>query len=264
MSRFDRFVGIDYSGAQFPSTPLGNLRIFDTWVCGEPSEIRSRQPGRTNLSRNEVRLWLEQALGSGESVLVGIDHAFCLPAERLATAGLGSWSSVLDHFVEVVRTHERTVQAARASADSEALLAEAEPEDTRGVFRLTEKRVSGAKSVFDYIGPGVAFSTMAGIAQLAFMRRRFRELEAPVHFWPFDGFELPASGSVIVEIYPAIFSRQFGKEPGLNPDQHDARSAALWLREICCDGRLDVYLRPPLTVEQKKLAILEGWILGVM
>ena len=37
-------------------------------------------------------------------------------------------------------------------------------------------------------------------------------LGARVHFWPFDGWEIPAGGSAIAEVYPRLWSRGFSPE----------------------------------------------------
>jgi hypothetical protein len=71
----------------------------------------------------------------------------------------------------------------------------------------------------------VAFSTYAGIPWLRFIRQR---LGARVHFWPFDGWDIPAGRSAVVEVYPTLWSRSFANE-GRTGDQHDAFSIAAWL-----------------------------------
>ena len=46
-------------------------------------------------------------------------------------------------------------------------------------------------------------------------------------------------------------------------DQHDAYSIAAWMQQTDKDGRLAGFLNPELTPEERSLARLEGWILGV-
>ena len=50
-----------------------------------------------------------------------------------------------------------------------------------------------------------------------------------VHFWPFDGWEIPPSQSAVVEVYPALWSRTFPQEER-DGHQHDAYSIAHGLR----------------------------------
>jgi hypothetical protein len=65
--------------------------------------------------------------------------------------------------------------------------------------RLTEERSGAAKLVFHFDVQGsVAKSTHAGIPWLRFIRQL---LGPRVHFWPFDGWEIPAGRSAIAEVY---------------------------------------------------------------
>jgi len=126
--------------------------------------------------------------------------------------------------------------------------------------RLTEERAGGAKSVFHFDVQGaVAKSTHAGIPWLRFIRQR---LGPRVHFWPFDGWDIPAGRSAIAEVYPALWSRGFARE-GRTGDQHDAFSIATWLSRADRYGRLATFLNPDLTPPERAVAQLEGWILGV-
>ncbi|MBI2946010.1 MAG: hypothetical protein HYY23_00050 [Verrucomicrobia bacterium] len=59
---------------------------------------------------------------------------------------------------------------------------------------MTERWTPSAKSVFQFDVQGqVATSTHAGLPWLRFIRHRCR---GRVHFWPFDGWEIPAGRSV--------------------------------------------------------------------
>ena len=44
---------------------------------------------------------------------------------------------------------------------------------------------------------------------LRFIRHRLGD---GVHFWPFDGWEIPAGHSAVAEIYPALMRRSFVRE----------------------------------------------------
>jgi hypothetical protein len=126
--------------------------------------------------------------------------------------------------------------------------------------RLAEERAGGAKSVFHFDVQGqVAKSTHAGIPWLRFIRRK---LSDRVHFWPFDGWEIPAGRSAIAEVYPALWSRSFAPEDRTG-DQHDAFSIAAWFRRADRDGSLAGFLNPRLTPPERDVARVEGWILGV-
>lgn len=82
-----------------------------------------------------------------------------------------------------------------------------------------------------------------------------------MHFWPFDGWDIPAGRSAIVEVYPALWSRSFANE-GRTGDQHDAFSIAAWLSRTDRDGSLSAFLNPDLSPPERTVAQVEGWILG--
>jgi hypothetical protein len=122
-------------------------------------------------------------------------------------------------------------------------------------WRLTEERSGSAKSVFHFDVQGsVAKSTHAGIPWLRFIRERFGQR---VHFWSFDGWDIPAGRSAIAEVYPALWSRSFAREDR-NGDQHDAYSIAAWLSRADRDGSLAALLKPDhnMWVINAKLAVL--------
>lgn len=51
---------------------------------------------------------------------------------------------------------------------------------------------------------------------------------------------------------------------GRNADQQDAYSVAAWLGQADANGELEKFLNPSLTPEQRVVAEVEGWILGVV
>jgi hypothetical protein len=97
--------------------------------------------------------------------------------------------------------------------------------------RMTEERAGSAKS------------THAGIPWLRVIRRR---LGQSVHFWPFDGWDIPPGLSAIAEVYSARWSRGFDPESRTD-DQHDAYSIAAWLSHADQEGNLAAFLKPDLT-----------------
>jgi hypothetical protein len=126
--------------------------------------------------------------------------------------------------------------------------------------RLTEERAGAAKSVFHFDVQGqVAKSTHAGIPWLRFIRDQLGER---VHFWPFDGWDIPAGCSVFAEVYPVLWSRGFARDDRTG-DQHDAYSIAAWLSRADRDGSLATFLKPDLSPKEQAVVQVEGWILGV-
>jgi len=69
--------------------------------------------------------------------------------------------------------------------------------------------------------------------------------------------------SVVVEVYPALWSRSFPVE-NRDGHQHDAYSIAAWMRQSDSNGSLSTFANPPLDKADREAAQIEGWILGVM
>ena len=83
-----------------------------------------------------------------------------------------------------------------------------------------------------------------------------------VHCWPFDGWVPKAGVHVIAEVYPSLWR---GRHPaaGQTPDQQDAYTTSRWLQESDLAGKLAQFFQPSLTADERAVAELEGWILGV-
>jgi hypothetical protein len=67
---------------------------------------------------------------------------------------------------------------------------------------------------------------------------------------------------VIAEVYPSLWSKGFANEDR-TADQHDAYSAAAWMRQADLDGSLASFFDPYLSPPERTMAQVEGWILGV-
>jgi len=127
--------------------------------------------------------------------------------------------------------------------------------------RLCEVRAGAAKSVFHFDVQGsVAKSTHAGLPWLRYLRRQLGE---GAHFWPFDGWDVPEGRSLIAEVYPSLW-RAALPSAGRTPDQHDAYIVARWLQQAVRNDALDHFLHPDLKPEERVIAEIEGWILGVL
>ncbi|WP_191569649.1 hypothetical protein [Paracoccus yeei] len=105
----------------------------------------------------------------------------------------------------------------------------------------------------------MAKSTHAGIPWLLALRRALGD---GVHFWPFDGWNVPVGKSVVLEVYPRLWSAGYPVEDR-TPDQHDAYSVAAWLSKAAADGGLLKAMTPELSPPEMVVAQVEGWILGV-
>jgi deoxycytidine triphosphate deaminase len=256
---FARYIGIDYSGAETPTASLKGLRVYEANGTSSPLEILPPSGPKKYWTRRGVAEWLATRLAEDVPTLVGIDHGFSFPLRYFERHGLArDWQAFLEDFrlhwptdedgvyVDFVREGDVGNGAARTG-------------ETRW-RRLTELRAGAAKSVFLFDVQGsVAKSTHSGLPWLLYLRR---QLGARVHFWPFDGWEIPDGRSVVAEVYPSLWSRNHPPE-GRTADQHDAHSIVVWMQRTDREGGLDEYFAPTLTADELAVACCEGWILGV-
>jgi len=173
-----------------------------------PREVAPPPSPRWYWTRKAIAHWLVERLSELPAMLVGIDHGFSFPLRYFEKYGLRhDWTTFLDDFqkhwptdedntcVDFVREGECGNGAARCGNSRWR--------------RITEVRV-GAKSVFHFDVPGsVAKSTHAGIPWLRLIRLRTGNR---VHFWPFDGWNVPPGKSAIVEVYPALWSHSIPRD----------------------------------------------------
>ncbi len=259
MSSFARFLGIDYSGAGVPTARLPGLRVFEAGPERAALEVLPVGCGGKHWTRRGFAEWLEREIREGPPTLVGIDHAFSFPQRYFAAHGLGpDWDGFLDDFCEHWPTDGdgTSVEAVRRGKCGRGA---ARGGNARW-RRLAEERSGRAKSVFHFDVPGsVAKSTHAG---LPWLRRLRRQLGARLHFWPFDGWSPPRGGSVVAEVYPSLWSGSFARQ-GRSPDQHDAYSVARWMQESASGGTLGEAWVPRLAPNERSIARVEGWILGL-
>ena len=258
MSSFSRYIGIDYSGAATPSSSLPSLRVYLADRTTLPAEVLPPPSPRKYWTRRGIADWLTERLAEDTPTLVGIDHGFSFPLRYFETHRLPlDWSAFLNDFQRHWPTDRNiTVDFVRYGDVGRG----ADRYGDARWRRLTEIRAGAAKSVFHFDVPGsVAKSTHAGLPWLLALRR---QLGARVHFWPFDGWRVPAGHSAVAEVYPALCKHGFPVD-GRTPDQHDAYSVAAWLRQADLHGSLPGFLAPSLTSDERATAEVEGWILGV-
>ncbi len=209
-------------------------------------------------TRRGIAEWLTERLAEDIPTLAGIDHGFSFPLRYFEVHHLKpDWPTFLDDFQRHWPTDENIyVDFVRDGVVGNGA---ARLGNSRW-RRLTEEWSGSAKSVFHFDVQGsVAKSTHAGIPWLRFIRQ---QLGDRVHFWPFDGWDIPVGRSAIAEVYPRLWSRGFAPE-NRTGDQHDAYSIAAWLRRADHDGSLAAFLKPVLTPSERAVAQVEGWILGV-
>jgi hypothetical protein len=253
--RFKHYIGIDYSGAQTPTSRLKGLQVFMASQGEDPIKVRPYDDKNWNWTRKEIAHWCVDTINLKHPVIIGLDHGFSFPLSYIDQYKIGSWDEFLDDFCEhwptgkdhIFVDHIRN-RAGRTGDPNE--------------LRLSEKYTSSTKSVFQLDGQGaVGKSTHTGIPWLRFIRTH-QDLLGKVHFWPFDGFDIPDDKSVIAEVYPSIFRRRYQRF-FKSIDEKDAYSIARWFQENDSQNMLDYYFRPPLAETVIKQVKLEGWILGI-
>ncbi|MEX0430335.1 hypothetical protein [Spiribacter insolitus] len=255
---FQRYIGIDYSGAATPEKGLTGLRVYRAEGDESPGERRPTADGRRHWSRRSLAEWLMDTLDDPVPTLVGIDHGFAFPVAWHEQYGMArAWDGFLADFrahyptdlpgVSVQQVRDGTIGSGPARAGHARWR------------RRAEARV-GAKSVFHFDVPGsVAKSTHAGLPWLWHLRQRYGDT---LHAWPFDGWRLPPGRSAVAEIYPSIWSADHPRDER-TPDQHDAYVVARTLQRSDREGWLRPLLEPVLDADTRAAAALEGWILGV-
>jgi hypothetical protein len=254
MPAFGRYIGIDYSGAETPASSLKGLRVYLAEGNAPANEVLPPPSLKKYWTRRGIAEWLVEQLAAGVRTLVGIDHAFSFPLRYFEFHHLPlEWPEFLDDFqrhwptdediyVDFVRDGLRGDGAARMG--------------NARWRRLTEERAGGAKSVFHFDAQGsVAKSTHAGIPWLRYIRRRLGDR---VHFWPFDGWNIPAGCSAIAEVYPALWSRSFARTTA------PATSTMHSVSPLGCRAPTAMAPLPPFSSPTCRLlsALWRGWRAG--
>lgn len=190
MAQFERYIGIDYSGAETPSSSLSALRVYAADGASEPKEVLPPQSLRKYWTRQGIAEWLRDQLSGPNPVLVGIDHAFSFPLNYIEKYALSrDWAAFLDDFQRHWPTDEGNTYICFIRDDKRESGHKRTGDPSW--LRLTELWTAAAKSVFLFNVQGqVASSTHAGLPWLRYLRMQCRD---KVHFWPFDGWgSLPA------------------------------------------------------------------------
>ena len=260
MNLFDRYIGIDYSGARTPEASLPGLRVFVAERIGIPQEVNPPPSPRKYWTRRGIAEWLTTILQERPRTIVGIDHAFSFPINYFKQHGIQqNWDVFLDDFcaywpTDTPNTYVDFIRDGTIGKGTDRM-------GDRRWRRITETHAPHAHSVFHFDVQGsVAKSTHAGIPWLRHLRK---DLGSNVHFLPFDGWMPRKDSHVVAEVYPSLWRHLYPDE-GRTPDQQDAFVACRWLQETDLANNFDRFVNPPLAPEQRLIANVEGWILGVL
>lgn len=260
MALFKRYIGIDYSGAKTSESSLSGLRVY---VAESSNDVHAVEPPvspRKFWTRQGVAEWLCEKMAEDVPTIAGIDHGFSFPVAYFNRYSLPlDWPTFLDDFqrhwpTDAPNTYVDFIRDGISGQGSQRM------GDARWL-RLTEQWTATAKSVFLFdIQGSVAKSTYTGIPWLRYLRR---ECKRSIHFWPFDGWDISQGSSVVAEVYPSLWMRRFPKG-NRDSDSQAAYAAAAWLQRADLNGSLLQFLNPPLDPEERQLAAIEGWILGIV
>jgi len=75
---FERFIGVDWSGARGPSLPGLQAAVCVTGTA-PPTLVSDPTPGRVNWRRDNLQAWITERLAEDRPTLVGLDFAFAYP-----------------------------------------------------------------------------------------------------------------------------------------------------------------------------------------
>jgi hypothetical protein len=281
LSRFERFAAIDWSGAKGRRHKGIAIAVCAAGV-GAPTLV---EPERV-WSRSEVLEWL-LACAAGVPTLFGFDFSYAppiaergayLPGDDVPSDAKGFWA-----YVDAICRDEDLGAASFLEQHHRRHFYFGAADGVKADFlhhRVCEHAFNAlgggkASTLYDAIGASqVAKASYAGM-------RLLHRLAGKVPVWPFD--PLPATGSVVVEIYTRLFIRlaglsgrkvrsleqlnlalaSLGSEPFVsdadpNDHQTDVLIAAAGLRAIAEDR---AYWAPKALTPE--IARTEGWTFGI-
>ena len=278
---FQRFVGIDWSGAREHYQKKIAIAVCEDGAANP--ELLKQGQGWT---RREV--FEEIVDRCPTNTLIGLDFAFSYPHVDLGAYFPGDTRSpespqalwaLIDQGVHSDKDFYGRWFAHGWAKEyyqlSEEMTGSKYEERFRVTDRMCHKRGASAQSVFKLWGPGhVGTGTLAGMRVLHQLKAKYADRIA---IWPFD--EPRVGQIVIVEIYPTYFLYMAGERhrdyesvaralrffgcrgdfprAAYTDDEVDALISAAALRRLC--SQEEVWHPTAMT---EKVRISEGWIFG--
>ena len=261
MCQFERYIGIDYSGAKTPEASLPGLRVFMAEGSDRAHEVPPPPSARKYWTRRGLTQGLEERLKESVPTIIGIDHAFSFPKSYFEAHSLPfCWRNFLDDYCDHWPTDREGIRVRDLWKRKDST---AQARRGKNSWRRLTEKDNPAKPVFQFGVQGeVASSTHAGLPFL----RALKNALPNVHFWPFDGWEVERGKSCLIEAYPRLYLsnylNDYDVKNSFTLDQRDAYVTAMWMRDADQKGHLRRALNPKLPDEVRKTATYEGWILG--
>lgn len=294
LTNFDKFIGIDWSGAK---DPRQGLKVAE---CSQGTTVPQIRPNRQkgNWRRMEVLDLLVNLHKEGKKVHAGFDFAFAYPY-----CDKGAYFPEHKRSPKTVEALWKTIdEICHDSTDfygglfyipQDAMFGEylhytfKKGKKYEARFRETDascKKIKGCvpSSVFKCLGAAsVGIGSIAGMRMLHYIKCY---LNKDFQIWPFE--KADDGRSVIVEIYPASFFRLAGQNPrnwrnpavvndaleyfGSQPlpsdqrfeskDEIDAIISAAAIRHLANKPNHNIWQPAALSEDARKF---EGWIFGV-
>lgn len=287
MTEFDLYAFADYSGSksEYQQRKAIALSVIDN----NKKQLYTDHTYTRESLRNFFITILVNASSEKKRIMFGFDHSYSFPVgfyDIVAGEKWETWEQLLDLIYnggqELPPVNDKPREWAKAVND----LICKRLDLPKGPFwgpnfkeqqkspefpfkswnmkekRLVEERVPQTKPVYKIGGPGsVGLQSIYGIQNLVELRNEIRSRGIELFCWPFDGWDLPSSGHVLVEIYPKLFNKKSKNH------LQDAEACSEWLYEQDKKSRLLDWLDPDnFKLESRnelQRASLEGWIIGV-
>lgn len=230
MPHFDKFIGIDWSGAK--GSKQGGLQIAVAGPDNDAPKLIS--PNEGNLwGRDDVFLWLSETIKS-ERALIGFDFAFGYPHHDLGcyfpgmnkdpTHIFGLWELIDKTCKEASNFYGGSFYKRKELPFHKYFLS---PYGKGELYfprkRITElfcKKVTAPHPTMKCIGPAnVGTGSLAG---MRFLHKLKKSLDKEIEIWP---FEKKRGRSVAVEIFPRLYFKQSGTNPQNWQDQEMINNA---------------------------------------
>lgn len=287
MTEFDLYAFADYSGSksEYQQRKAIALSVIDN----NKKQLYTDHTYTRESLRNFFITILVKASSEKKRIMFGFDHSYSFPVgfyDIVAGEKWETWEQLLDLLYnggqELPPVNDRPREWAKAVNDlickrlglpkgpfwgpnfKEQQKSPEFPFKSWNMKekRLVEERVPQTKPVYKIGGPGsVGLQSIYGIQNLVELRNEIRSRGIELFCWPFDGWDLPSSGHMLVEIYPKLFNKKSKNH------LQDAEACSEWLYEQDKKSRLLDWLDPDnFKMESRnelQRASLEGWIIGV-